>query len=290
MMRYEILHSTKYAYGTPVSVCHNQILLSPRESPSLVCKSAEIVVSPQPTTFARRLDAFGNTVHVFSIEHAHRELCILAKSLVEVRAVVRSGPELTCGELAARLNDTTDPGWLEAAQWIWASPRVVLSPASMELARRVFRPERGVLSGSLELAGLIYREFKYEPGVTYVHTSSEEVLRLRKGVCQDLAHVALAALRGMGIPARYVSGYLRTLPPPGKPRLVGADQSHAWFSVYCGAATGWVDIDPTNNCLVGEDHVPVAWGRDYTDVAPVRGVYLGGGHNRMDVSVDVAPV
>ena len=159
-----------------------------------------------------------------------------------------------------------------------------------QYARHSFPTGRPILEAVLDLNQRIHRDFQYDPAATHVHTPTEEAYALRRGVCQDFSHVQIACLRALGLSARYVSGYLRTHAPTGQPRLIGADQSHAWVSVYCGQRIGWIDVDPTNDKLSDLDHIPIAWGRDYSDVVPVRGVFLGGGKHQVTVSVDVAPV
>ncbi|HBE71731.1 MAG TPA: transglutaminase, partial [Planctomycetaceae bacterium] len=181
-----------------------------------------------------------------------------------------------------------DPGWFEARQFALPSRRVTPNSDFEQYARECFPPGANILECAQRLTERIYTEFKYAPGATDVNTPVETALSQKHGVCQDFAHVQIACLRSIGLSARYVSGYLRTLPPPGKPRLVGADQSHAWLSLYCGGL-GWVDLDPTNNCMPGSEHITIAHGRDYEDVVPVRGVFLGGGSHKISVSVDVEP-
>ncbi|HMP07581.1 MAG TPA: transglutaminase family protein, partial [Lacipirellulaceae bacterium] len=179
---------------------------------------------------------------------------------------------------------------LEPLPWHFLVPtqRVALSPELTAYAAVSFPPGRPVVDALRDLTARIHREFRFDPRSTHVNTPLADVLRERRGVCQDFAHLAVGALRAMGLPGRYVSGYLRTTAPPGKPRLVGADASHAWAACWCGDL-GWVDFDPTNNCLVDADHITVAWGRDYGDVCPIQGVFVGGGEHAMGVSVDVVP-
>jgi transglutaminase-like putative cysteine protease len=173
---------------------------------------------------------------------------------------------------------------------LYDSPRIRRSTIFREFAEPSFDAEDSAVDAISNLAQRIHDHFKYDPLATHCHTQTEEAFELRRGVCQDFAHIMIAALRSMGVPARYISGYLRTIPPPGKERLIGADQSHAWVAAYCGSETGWIEFDPTNSCLCGSDHIPIAWGRDYSDIVPVRGTFLGGGDSRMHVSVDVIPL
>jgi transglutaminase-like putative cysteine protease len=291
-MEYRIRHDTVFAYEKPVSVCHNSICLTPQTGPRQRVQSPELVIDPRPEILEQRHDAFGNVVHAFSIETAHERLSIRATSLV----TVLSPPNLPADggpaweSVVAGVRDQEDPGWLEAAPFLHDSPLVTRSAGSRAYAAAVFTPGRPVVEAAIELTNTINRDFAYDPGATHVGTSSEQALELRRGVCQDFAHVQLASLRAIGLPARYVSGYLRTVPPPGRPRLVGADESHAWVAVYAGPDIGWVDLDPTNAVVCGTDHVTIATGRDYTDVAPIRGVFLGGGRSTLTVEVDVMPV
>jgi transglutaminase-like putative cysteine protease len=179
--------------------------------------------------------------------------------------------------------------WLEICQFAVDSPHVKARAELAEFAQGSFTPGRPWLEALLDLTRRIFEEFVYDPAATNVSTPLDTVLAMRRGVCQDFAHLQIGCLRSLGLPARYVSGYLQTTPPPGKPRLVGADASHAWLSAWCGAH-GWVDVDPTNNVQPSLGHVTVAWGRDYSDVCPIKGVFIGGGDHRMEVSVDVEPI
>lgn len=290
-MRYKITHTTSYAYSEPVRVCHNLVLLTPREDGNVRCKSHRLLIRPTPQASSRRKDFFGNQVHAFSIEENHRSLTVTASSRVNVDLVDYPPPEESTPWETIRdgLTTGTDPLWFEAAPFLFDSPRIHRRAAFAEYAAESFAPERPILEAVLDLTRRIHAEFAYDAKATTVSTGIEEAFLMKKGVCQDFAQIQIACLRSLGLAARYVSGYLRTIPPPGKPRLVGADQSHAWCSVYCGAL-GWVDVDPTNDAICKTDHVPLAWGRDYDDVTPIKGVFLGGGQHQLRVSVDVAPM
>jgi len=288
-MRYHIRHTTRFTYPIPVSVCHNIVCLTPRPDPRLTVHHAALHIAPQPSAVAQRTDPFGNITHVFSIEAPHEALCVEAALDVTVHdtqaAPADAGPPW---EAVARAVDAqTDPGWYEAAPFLYDSPLVTRSRLARELAQRVFTPGRPIREAVLELARLIQGAFAYQPGATHVGTDSETAMRERRGVCQDFAHAMLAALRSVGLAGRYVSGYLRTIPPPGQPRLIGVDQSHAWAGVYAGDRLGWLDFDPTNGIACAQDHIPIAVGRDYNDVAPIRGAFLGGGDSQLVVTVDV---
>lgn len=286
---YRILHTTRFDYPIPVSVCHNVICLTPRPDPRLTINAASITILPRPTIVNERMDWFGNVIHAFSIEEPHDSLTVQSVAdLVVHEPIDRGLPGASWEQVAQRVAEQTDQGWLEATPYLYDSPLVSRSHEALSLASEVFTPGRPIREAAIALTELIHDRFEYKPGATHVDTDSEAALRDRRGVCQDFAHAMLASLRTLGLPARYVSGYLRTIPPAGQPRLVGVDQSHAWASVYAGAELGWLDLDPTNAMACGVDHIPVAAGRDYTDIAPIRGAFLGGGDSRLTVTVDVA--
>lgn len=285
---YRVEHTTRFSYPIPVSVCHNIVCLTPRPDPRLTIKHAALTITPQPTVVAERIDTFGNITHAFSIEEPHDALIVHAATELVVDKPHRPAASAPPWEqVASSAADQSDPGWFEASPFLYDSPLVSRNHAARDLVTRVFTPGRSIHEAAVALTDLIHQEFEYRPGATHVGTTSAEALANRFGVCQDFAHAQIAALRSIGLPARYVSGYLRTLPPPGKPRLIGADQSHAWVGVYSGAEHGWVDLDPTNNMPAGADHIPLAIGRDYADIAPIRGAFLGGGESRLTVTVDV---
>ncbi len=289
---YRISHVTTYSYESPVRVCHNLVMLTPRGDWVVNPLSHRVMVKPHPLTIHRREDYFGNAVHAFSIEESHRQLVVSASGRVEVSydPLPPSEQSPAWEQVRQAVSAQSDPRWLEACQFRFDSERIQASPELADYARSSFPASRPILQAALELTRRIYSDYTYDTTATNVHTPTMEAFNLRRGVCQDFAHVQIACLRSLGLCARYVSGYLRTHPPVGQPRLVGADQSHAWVSVYCGQQLGWVDLDPTNNQLCHIDHIPIAWGRDYNDVVPVRGVFLGGGQHSITVSVDVAPI
>lgn len=243
---------------------------------------------PEPQYLQRRIDYFGNITHVFMVQHPHNELSMTATSMVETIPPATPAPAGTASwETVVRLLAAHDqPAELDACQFVFASPMITISPGAMAYARPSFPPGDPVLSGAVDLMQRIFTEFTYDKSATTVDTSVDQVLESRKGVCQDFAHLAISCLRALGLVARYVSGYLETAPPPGKPRLVGADASHAWISMFV-PDTGWVDLDPTNNLIPGENHITLAWGRGYGDVTPVKGVVMGGGVHTLSVMVDV---
>jgi transglutaminase-like putative cysteine protease len=290
-MNYKITHTTTYAYAEPVPVCHNQVWLTPREGPHLDCRSHRLTIRPLPAAASKRKDCYGNLVHVFSIQESHRKLAVTATSRVSVTPRDLPDPAGTPDweQVAADVAEQRDPNWFDVCEFLFDSPNIAHSAELADYARTSCSADRPVLDAVLDLTRRIQADFKYEAGATHVGTRPGEALRLKRGVCQDFAQVQIGCLRSLGLPARYVSGYLRTIPPFGQPRLVGADQSHAWASAYCGPA-GWIDVDPTNNLACSTDHIPVAWGRDYSDVAPITGVFLGGGKRQLKVSVDVRPL
>lgn len=290
--RYRITHRTHYRYSDPVAICQNQVMMIPRELPRVRCQRTDVKICPTPGQSSAHVDYFGNPVQTFAIETAHRELSVVVTSDVEVVA-----PRFPPADQAApwelvrdEVTRGTDPSWFSVEEFRYDSSLVTSGETFFEYAAASFPVGEPILKAGLDLTRRIHRDFRYDVNATKVETTAEEAMRLRAGVCQDFAHIQIACFRSLGLPARYVSGYLRTLPPPGKPRLVGADQSHAWVSLYAGQQIGWVDFDPTNACLVSTDHVPICVGRDYRDVAPMRGVVLGGGTPTLVVSVDVVPV
>lgn len=292
MITYKITHTTTYSYEDPVAVCHNYVMLTPREDGSAQCHSHRLIVRPTPPISSKHRDFFGNTVHGFSIEENHKQLVVTSSSRVTVAPP--NPPEDLQTEpwerVADRLADRSDPQWLSVCPFLFDSPRIRRSPTFLAFAQESFGPQVPILAALRDLTQRVNKHFKYDTQATTVSTPTEDAFRSGRGVCQDYAQVQLACLRSLGIPARYVSGYLRTNPPPGKPRLIGSDQSHAWVAAYCGSELGWVDVDPTNRCFCSIDHVTVAWGRDYGDVVPMKGVFLGGGRHTLQVSVDVCPV
>ena len=288
-MKYRVVHKTVYRYSEPASLSQNELVLQPRATTTQQAAQTVLDISPQPEYLRRRTDFFGNTVHVFMVQQPHEALTMTATSHVDTQPATGLMPaatppwEAVAGQLVA--HGTAEA--LEAYQFVFTSPLINVSTDVREFTRTSFPQGRPILDGAVDLMGRIFTEFTYDKSATTVDTAVDQVLADRKGVCQDFAHLAISGLRSLGLAARYVSGYLETLPPPGKPKLVGADASHAWLSVFV-PDTGWVDLDPTNNLIPGERHITVAWGRDYGDVTPVKGVVMGGGIHNLSVMVDVA--
>lgn len=290
-MKYRVRHTTVYDYGETVPVCQNEARLKPRQGPTQMCISSNLTVSPRPATMAERSDYFGNHVAFFTIQEGHKKLSIASESVVTLAPQPEPNPAQAqpWEHIRARLADRADVDLLEARQFTYASSQAPTAEELAEYARPSFVPGRSQLESVLDLTSRIHREFKFDPRTTTVTTTPLEVLRLRRGVCQDFAHLQIGCLRSLGLAARYVSGYLQTDPPLGKPRLIGADVSHAWVSVYF-PEFGWLDFDPTNDCIPSTRHVTLGWGRDYGDIAPIKGVFTGGGVHTMRISVDVEAI
>ncbi len=312
-MRFRVSHTTYYGYGSPVSLCHSIAHLKPRQMPHQRCLKTQVRVSPWPSVAREHTDLFGNRVSYFSIQQSHADLEVSALSEVDVTAP--QAPDAAASppweQVRARLHEAREAAAINARMFTLPSLAVPAQPEALDYALVSFTPERPVLEAARELMARIYKDFDYDPAATSVATPLATVLSQRRGVCQDFAHVGIACLRALGLAARYVSGYLETLPPPGQPKLRGADASHAWYALYlpptaamapttepvaaAGGAMGadaqasglWVDYDPTNDCLLGEQHITTAVGRDYGDVTPVRGVFYGGGEHQLSVAVDV---
>lgn len=287
-MKYRIVHTTGYNYSQPASLSQNELFLYPRKTPTQDVLQCTLLIEPEPQYQHLRTDYFGNTVHIFMVQHPHNKLAMSATSIVLTRPPSIPAPDTTLSWESAvqRLTARRTPFELEASQFVFASPMVSVGPGALSYTQPSFPQGTPVLAGAIDLVRRIYSEFSYDKSASTVDTTVEQVLVHRKGVCQDFAHLAISCLRSLGLAARYVSGYLETFPPPGKQKLVGADASHAWISVFV-PDFGWVDLDPTNNLINNERYITVAWGRDYGDVAPVKGVVMGGGTHLLSVTVDV---
>jgi len=303
MPTYRIHHLTRYSYDEPVSVCHNLAHLLPRENaPRHAWRYADMDISPSPAVRAERLDYFGNRLTFFAIQEPHRELDVITRAQVDLDLLPNQSElfgspawEVVRDLLAGpKGGPGGDPELLDAFQFSVGSPYIRANDDVQAYTVESFTPGRPLVDAVLDLCKRIHEEFKYDTRCTTTTPTMAEIMEARAGVCQDFAHLMIGGLRSLGLAARYVSGYLLTAPPPGKPRLVGADASHAWLSVYVpglqGAPGTWLDLDPTNNAVVSDKHITLAWGRDFGDVSPLRGVILGGGKHRVHVSVDVSPI
>lgn len=304
-MLLEIIHDTHYAYQPTVEIAQHFTHLKPPTTATQAVISSSVIVDPQPSWQEEHLDSYGNICTFFSLQNRHSELLISAKSLVQTQTkpVIGPKPLHTPPWEAVReyFRYHSKTHWDSAAEFLFASPFVTIRPEFVEFAKLRFTPNKPILAAVTELTEHIFQEFAYVSKSTDINTPAHEVLVKREGVCQDFAHILIATLRSLGLPAKYISGYVLTNPPPGEPRLIGGDASHAWASIYiphCNAAGTlsqgvWCDLDPTNNRWgydsPGEDYVHLAQGRDYADVSPVRGVIHGGADHVMNVGVTVQP-
>ena len=289
-MKLQVRHHSVYRYQEAVSTSHHEARLAPRRGEGQTVLSHETVVSPAPVYTHERLDFFGNRTLHFHLHHPHKQLDVVATSLVEVLpATPGPDPSPPWEMVRDRLRADRTPSVREALGFSLDSPLAGAHPEAAAYALGSFSPGRPLLEAVRDLTSRIHADFRYDPQATEISTPVKEVLSSRAGVCQDFAHLGIACLRAMGLGARYVSGYLLTRPPPGKPKLVGADASHAWLGVFVPDA-GWFDFDPTNDLEPGEEHVRVAYGRDFGDVTPLKGVIFGGGPHEVTVAVDVQAV
>lgn len=289
-MRYRVEHLTTYAYAEPVDLASHMLHLTPRAQPGQTVLSASLRATPEPSRVTNSDDHFGNHVTWMFLDRPHERFEVAVEAVVEV-AFPPPPPAASTPpweQVAAALRSGAGGCW-QAAEFSFDSPLAPADRAAGLYARPSFPPGRPVLEGLLDLNARIRRDFDFRTDVTTIVTPVARVLAQRAGVCQDFTHVMVAGLRALGLSARYVSGYLRTRPPPGKEARRGADQSHAWVGAWLGAEHGWVDLDPTNNLVVRDEHVVLAWGRDYGDISPVRGVILGGGEHSVTVAVDLEP-
>ncbi|MFT3850338.1 MAG: transglutaminase family protein [Propionivibrio sp.] len=292
--RYRVVHETRYLYENPVSVSRQQLHLTPRDCPWQRVIAHEIEIEPAPTLCRASLDHLGNPLRQFAIEAPHDRLRVCAESTIEVRTRFPLAIEASPGweQVREALAFGARPVHLDANNYLFESPYVRVKREFAAYAQPCFPPGRPLLEAVEALMARIFKEFRFDPAATSVSTPVLKVLEDRRGVCQDFAHLMLSCLRSLGLAARYVSGYLLTQPPPGQPRLIGADASHAWISVYCPQADGgvWVDFDPTNGLMPDIQHITLAWGRDFGDVSPLRGVILGGDAHEPKVAVTVSPL
>jgi transglutaminase-like putative cysteine protease len=287
-MIYRIRHQTRYEYSEPTAVSYNEIRLCPRNLVHQTLIGKTIVVDPKPAELSERVDYFGNPTWYLAIDQPHAAMDVLVESTVSVDRFVRPTDlsQPPAWETARdQLQSIAGPDIIAACEFTLDSPLIKADAHLTAYARLSFGPHRALMEAVGDLMGRIHREFEFKPGFTNITTPLALVLEHRKGVCQDFAHLAIGCLRSMGLAARYVSGYIETLPPPGHLKLKGADASHAWFSVYI-PGHGWLDFDPTNNQLPADQHIVVAIGRDFSDVTPIKGVIFSAGRHLLSVSVD----
>lgn len=289
-MEYSVRHRTTYRYMQEVSHSRHLVHLAPRDTTTQRVKDFKLLVTPSTALRTSRTDYFGNATEWLALYEPHLVINIAAESRVVAVAPAEHDPdESDAWEVVRARLETTEPETREIVQYLFDSPLTVFTADLPSYAMVSFTPGRPLLAAALDLMSRIHKDFRYDTTVTDASTPVDRVFEIRAGVCQDLAHIGIAAMRSLGLPARYVSGYLLTRPPPGQERLIGADASHAWFSVWA-PPFGWIDLDPTNNLIPGEGHITVAWGRDYSDVAPINGIVTGGGDHLIEVGVDVIPV
>jgi transglutaminase-like putative cysteine protease len=287
---YEITHLTRYSYGAIVELTTGVLRLAPRSGEGQEVERFNIVTQPESRPLTERRDPFGNRVASLRIEKPHRQLSITASSRVRVNRAAPPTRSPAWEGVAAEAIAMTSLDADCPAIALYPSRRVALFDGATAYAKQSFTRRRPVFDAANELTRRIRSDFIYDPEATEVSTPAAEAFDRRRGVCQDFAHIMIAAIRGIALPALYVSGYIRTIPPPGKERLAGADATHAWVSLWCGASLGWHDFDPTNATSVQNDHVVVARGRDYSDVSPIESMVLSSGRHRLEVEVDVIPV
>lgn len=288
MTRYEILHRTSYQYADPVIQSNHLLHLSPRAVDHQETLRHNLIIEPAPAWRSDRIDYFGNPMTLISLEDEHKQLSVNALSEIVVKEVAPPDFQATSPWHRVASDRVTLGAGL--AQYTCPSPLIKVSPPLSEFTAEIFdSPDLPVLEGARRVMERIYTDFRFDDQTTDVTTPLEQVLEQRSGVCQDFAHLMIAALRLLGLPARYVSGYILTHPPEGQAKLEGSDASHAWVSVWA-PETGWVDFDPTNNLVNSPEHIVIAYGRDFDDVSPIGGVLLGGGKHTVSVAVDVKPV
>ncbi|MBG9377385.1 transglutaminase family protein [Panacibacter sp. DH6] len=288
-MQYQVTHTTEYEYHQPVSICHNVAKLFLRDTSDQSCRKTLIKISPEPEIKNEYTDFFGNKTLYFAIQHEHKHLRVTVTSIIDKKPGVNNAPELftnTAWEEVQQQIATNGEADFSARQYVAETAITQASEQIRAYSLQSFTPGRSMLAAAKELMQRIHTDFQFVPGFTTVATPLDVVMKERKGVCQDFAHLAIACIRAVGLPARYVSGYLETLPPPGKEKLTGVDASHAWFAVYM-PNQGWLDFDPTNNMIPAAQHITIGWGRDYADITPLKGVILSSGPHRLHVSVDV---
>ena len=291
-MRYRVSHVTSYRYSEEVTLCHNEVRMTPRAEMGQRVLGSHVTIDPMPNAYAERTDFFDNRVVYFDVEDPHAALTVSVESEVETSNARLEGnllDSVSWETVRDGLAEGATPELRDYLYYMLESPMVPRVAGLEDLQERCFTPGRSLFDAAHALMRAIYREFRYDPTATTIATPLAQVLASKRGVCQDFAHVAIAVLRRAGLAAGYVSGYLETQPPPGQVKLRGSDASHAWFSVFF-PGIGWVDFDPTNDQQPNERYVVVARGRDYGDVSPLKGIVFGGGSMSLHVAVDVEPI
>ena len=291
-MIYDIRQVTTCAYASPVAHAHHVLRLTPVNRPGQRVHLSALQIEPPPVKSREGEDFFGNRLTSVTINDAHSALAVKVSARIAVDPVALPDPATAPAWETVRdeVFAATDIAPQSPVHFLFASRMVSLDPEIRDYARQSFTPGRSIVDAALDLNHRIKTDMTYEIGATTVTTTAPMSFALRRGVCQDFAHIMIAGLRGLGLPAAYVSGYLRTIPPPGKPRLQGADATHAWVSVWCGAELGWVGFDPTNDIMIENDHIVLATGRDFSDVSPIDGIIVGSRKQKLGVAVDVLPV
>jgi transglutaminase-like putative cysteine protease len=286
-MIYRLRHATIYEYAEPVLLGTHFMHLTPRPRPGQVVREYDLDISPAPDSRRNEVDHFGNLTTTVSLTNPHKQFNVTLSATVDVEQ-----PQPPAAGTTPAFEQIVSAGRTRAdiAEYTLASPLAAPSAELADYAGESFAAGTAILSGLIDLNRRVFQDMAYKPGVTSTATTAGQVLKSRAGVCQDYAHLMIAGLRAIGLPARYVSGYLRTLPPAGQLKRRGADQSHAWVSAWAGDYAGWIDFDPTNNLVVADEHVTLAWGRDFQDVSPLRGIILGGGRHMLRVNVDLDPI
>jgi transglutaminase-like putative cysteine protease len=288
-MEYQVTHTTEYNYNQSVSLCHNVARLLLRNTHEQLCKKTQVKITPQPDVLEEYEDFFGNKVLYFAIQQEHAQLKVTVITHVEKKVEPNNGLnfylETPWEEIKQQLNSYEEEH-IDAVQYLYETDFTKANKEIKEYAAASFTQGRSFFEAAKELTARIFTDFEFSSGFTTVATPLTAVMKARKGVCQDFAHLAIACIRSMGLPAKYVSGYIETIPPKGQEKLFGVDASHAWFSIYIPMA-GWIDFDPTNNIIPSTQHITIGWGRDYADITPLKGVITSSGTHQLAVSVDV---
>ena len=287
-MRYAVQHETHYTYASPVDLGFHILRLTPLDGGGQRIIRQQLAIDPEPDQFVAFMDHFGNAVHHVAVEASHERFTVTLEAVVEVERVAKRAAGPSWNTIAAAIRDDGFPRQPEVAEFVYPSPLAAFDESATAYVRQSFPDDRPVVEAVRQVTARIHHDFAYTPNVTTVSTRVAEIIASKRGVCQDFSHLMIAGLRGIGLPARYVSGYIRTEPAGGGPARQGGDASHAWVSVWCGEALGWIEFDPTNDLVVENEHVVVAYGRDFSDVTPLRGVILGGGSHTLTVTVHLA--